>query len=110
MGIDEFSNEDTFAPVEDTNQCTCCGGKAEPDAFCLQCHHKYNEWCARGDSHCPNCGYVIGDDGKCDRCGHQRTKENTPAIRSPNCDYCGCMLDIKGICMRSKSHGQVRTS
>ena len=110
MGIDEFSNEDAFAPIEDTSHCRCCGRKVEPDAFCLQCHHTYNEWCARGDGHCPNCGYVVNNKGKCSRCNHQRTKENTQAVRLTNCTYCGCMLDTEGVCMRSASHGQVRTS
>ncbi|KKK87342.1 hypothetical protein LCGC14_2754190 [marine sediment metagenome] len=104
--IDEFSSEDTSAPIEDTTYCRCCGGKAEMDTFCLQCHHRYNEWCARGDGRCPNCGYVIDNEGKCGRCGHQRTKENTRAIKSTNCDYCGSMLDVDGSCIRSKSHGQ----
>jgi hypothetical protein len=70
----ERNNEDTFAPVEDTNYCRCCGGKAEMDSFCLQCHHPYNEWCARGDGHCPSCGYLVDNEGKCNHCEHRRTK------------------------------------
>ena len=108
MDIDEFSNEDAFAPIEDTTYCKCCGGKAEMDTFCLRCHHKYNEWCARGDGRCPNCGYVIDDEGKCSRCEHTRTRSNSPSIRPTNCAYCGCMLDVDGTCIRDKSHGQVK--
>ena len=101
--MDERSNEDTFAPIEDTTYCRCCGGKAEMDTFCLQCQHKYNEWCARGNGHCPNCGYMVDDAGKCSRCNHQRTQENSQ-IRPTHCSYCGCMMDTEGACTRKLSH------
>jgi len=105
--LPERGNEDDFAPTEDTTYCRCCGGKAEMDAFCLQCHHKYDEWCARGDGKCPNCGYMVDDEGKCSHCGHQRTKENTQVIKATHCNYCGFMLDMDGTCIKDRSHEQV---
>lgn len=108
--LPERGNEDDLAPTEDTTYCRCCGGKAEMDAFCLNCHHQYNEWCARGDGKCANCRNLIDNEGKCDRCGHQRTKENTQVARSAHCDYCGAMLDMEGICGRIKSHRQLEVS
>ena len=102
--MDERSNEDTFAPTEDTTYCRCCGGKADLDTFCMQCKHPYNDWCARGDGHCPNCGYMIDDEGKCGHCKHQRTRENTETARLTHCNYCGFMIGTDGVCMRKDSH------
>ncbi len=104
---DERNNEDNLAPMEDTTYCRCCGGKAEMDAFCLQCHHQYNEWCAQGDGKCINCGCMVDDEGKCTRCNYIRTRDDGPTVRPTHCTYCGFLLDVDGSCIRSKSHGQV---
>ncbi len=90
-----------------TLDCQCCKGKTAPDAYCIVCHHPYNEWCARGDGRCPNCGYVIDNEGKCDLCKHQRTRENTKTIRPTHCNYCGFMIGTDGICMRKDVHREL---
>lgn len=68
----------------DSMHCQCCGGKT-PEGYCITCHHTFNDWCARGDGKCGNCGGLLDDDGKCDttlpgaggKCGWQRTRENS---------------------------------
>ncbi|KKL96769.1 hypothetical protein LCGC14_1841170 [marine sediment metagenome] len=93
--------------MQDHNlDCQCCGGQTASDAYCLQCHHQYNEWCARGDGKCINCGSMVDNEGKCNRCGHVRTRDDAPVHKPTNCAYCGFMLDVDGTCIRNKSHGQ----
>lgn len=48
--------------------CRCCGEKTDDDAYCLPCHHRYDQICGRqARSSCSYCGFVLDVDGTCIR-------------------------------------------
>jgi len=49
--------------------CRCCGGMTDYDAYCLPCHHQYNESCTRQVemTKCDYCGFPLDVDGSCIR-------------------------------------------
>ena len=75
--------------------CRCCGEETNIEAFCWTCRHQYDDWCAKGDGKCKNCGGLLDDEGKCgtkllsgEKCEWQRTRENSdPANKL--CISCG---------------------